>query len=365
MSRSFFVVMGMLFMLITACSFPNTNPKLNHIQMVGSHNSYKGPLDPKIKALVAEKDAAAVAKIDYSHPPFITQLAMGMRHFEIDIVKDPQGGKFAKPLGERLTNQHILSERQLTELKKPGFKVMHIPDIDFISHCILFEGCLNALLHFSNSNPRHLPIVILMNFKGNGNRFINGTPVLPFNRNDYEEVDNILFETFGDKLITPDEVRGDHKTLEEGALNGGWPLLEVARGRFLFILDGKPEERETYREHHPSLSGRALFSSYLPGEAEAAFMVRNNAIKQFDEIKELVKLGYMVRTRADSGQGSDSKIDDVKVRTKSAIDSGAQIISTDFYPSAPQKLSDDFSVSFKGHKLNRCNPLFLETYCLL
>ncbi|MEP2651825.1 MAG: Ca2+-dependent phosphoinositide-specific phospholipase C, partial [Paraglaciecola sp.] len=264
-----------------------------------------------------------------------------------------------------LTRQQILTGQQRDEHKVPGFKVMHIPDLDFQSHCILFTACLNELLNFSNSNPRHLPIVILMNFKGTGSRFINGTPVLPFNRSDYKEVDNVLFKTFGDKLITPDEVRGDYETLEEGALNGGWPLLSAARGRFLFILDGKAEERQIYRDNNPSLSGRALFSSYLPGEPEAALMIRNNAIEQFDEIKELVKQGYIVRTRADSGQGSNSNEEAVRTRTNSAINSGAQIISTDFYPNAPQKVSSEFSVSFATKELNRCSPFNSDTRCTI
>lgn len=338
---------------------------LNDIQMIGSHNSYKKPLNPKIYHLIAKHDANKAAQINYSHPTLVKQLQLGLRHFEIDIVKDKSGGKFSYPKGETLTQQTILTPAERKQLDKPGFKVMHIPDLDFGSHCILFQSCLAQLVKFSKQQPDHLPIVILMNLKESSTKLVNATQVLPFLSEDYAELDTVLLSTFGEKLITPDEIRGKYTNLEQAVLNEGWPLLKETRGRFLFILDGKPHQLEAYRNKHKSLKGRAMFGSYSEGEPEAALMIRNDPVKSLEEIKQLVNKGYLVRTRADGGAGSNSKTTDVKLRTEQAFASGAQIISTDFYSGAPQVLPSNYVVGFKQGMLYRCNQKVRKGECKL
>jgi hypothetical protein len=338
---------------------------LNEIQMIGSHNSYKQALNPKVLALITKENAKKAAQINYSHPSLVKQLQLGLRHFEIDIVKDKFGGKFSYPKAEALIKQTILTPEERKQLDKPGFKVMHIPDLDFSSHCILFKSCLEQLNGFTKQNPEHLPIIILMNIKESSTSLIDGAQVDAFSHEDYLELDNVLLSTFGDKLITPDEIRGEYTSLEKAVLNKGWPSLEETRGRFLFILDGKHHQLEAYRHNHKSLKDRVMFGSYPEGEPEAALMIRNNPIKSAVHIKELVEKGYMVRTRADSGAGTNSKTTDVKLRTEQAFASGAQIISTDFYLGAPQSLPSGFVVSFKQGMLYRCNRRVGEEECEL
>ena len=356
--------------LVTSCSsdFKVNEVKelsLNDIQMIGSHNSYKQPLNPKIFVLIAKYDSGAAAKINYSHPTLTKQLELGLRHLEIDIVKDKFGGRFSYPKGETLTEQTIITSAERKQLDEPGLKVMHIPDLDFGSHCILFQRCLDQLIKFSEQQPDHLPIVILMNIKESNTQLINGAQVLPFNDDDYVELDAVLLSTFGEKLITPDEIRGEHVSLEHAVLHEGWPLLKETRGRFMFILDGKPHQLEAYRNEHKSLKGRAMFGSYSEGDEEAALMIRNDPIKNVIQIKRLVEKGYMVRTRADGGAGSNSKTTDVKLRAEQAFSSGAQIISTDFYPGAPQVLPSNYVVSFKQGMLYRCNEKVRKERCEL
>jgi hypothetical protein len=339
--------------------------KLNDIQIIGSHNSYKRPLHPKILELIAKHDSKVAAHINYSHPSITNQLQLGLRHLEIDIVKDPDGGKFSHPKAEELTRQTILTAAERTELKTPGFKVMHIPDLDFSSHCILFQSCLDELVAFSNEQPNHLPLVVLMNLKESSSKLIDGTQLLAFNADDYADLDKVLLTTFGEKLITPNSVRGQYASLEQAVLNKGWPSLNDSRGRFLFILDGKSPQLDIYRSGHPSLSGRAMFASYPEGQPEAALMIRNNPLKNLEQIISLVEKGYLVRTRADGGAGSDTKTANVKLRAEKAFASGAQIISTDFYPGAPQELPSDYVVSFKQGMLYRCNQKVRKTPCKL
>lgn len=53
-----------------------------------------------------------------------------------------------------------------------------------------------------------------------------------------------------------------------------------------------------YITGHPSLKGRVMFACADPGTPEAAMMIRNNL--KDATISDLVKKGYIVRTRADS-----------------------------------------------------------------
>ena len=48
-------------------------------------------------------------------------------------------------------------------MSKPGFKVLHIQDIDFHSSCLTFVECLTIIRDWSRAHPRHVPILITMN----------------------------------------------------------------------------------------------------------------------------------------------------------------------------------------------------------
>jgi len=42
---------------------------------------------------------------------------------------------------------------------QPGFKVFHIPDIDYRSGCVTFCRCLKEIDTWSRAHPGHLPII--------------------------------------------------------------------------------------------------------------------------------------------------------------------------------------------------------------
>src|SRR5262245_59075321 len=76
--------------------------QLNQIQVIGSHNSYKKAIDPELFQLLRKLDPNAYSSLEFSHISFAEQLDLGLRKLEIDIVYDPTGGLYAKPLGLRL-----------------------------------------------------------------------------------------------------------------------------------------------------------------------------------------------------------------------------------------------------------------------
>ena len=143
------------------------------------------------------------------------------------------------------------------------------------------------------------------------------------------------------------------KTLEEAVLQGTWPTLKTARGKFIFVLDAKGEKMRSYSDGHPSLEGRILFINADPGTAEAAIIISNNS--KSSQIPLLVKKGYIVRTRADSDTKQAREND--RSYFDAACNSGAQIITTDYYQKSKQFKSDYF-VSFEGGTYFRMNPIF-------
>jgi hypothetical protein len=160
-------------------------------------------------------------------------------------------------------------------------------------------------------------------------------------------------------MITPDQVRGSHKTLEEAVLAGDWPTLGASRGKVLFALDND-DLSKVYAEGHPSLEGRAAFTNATPGQPDAAFVKRNSAVKDAAEITDLVKKGYVVRTLVD-GDPKTAMAND-RTAADAALPSGAQWISTD-YPVPDPAVSATYVVKIDGGTPGRCNPVNAPASC--
>jgi hypothetical protein len=112
----------------------------------------------------------------------------------------------------------------------------------------------------------------------------------------------------------------------------------------MFVLDEKGEKRQAYIDGHKGLLERKMFVNSAPGTTESAFVILNNPMDDKEQIQSLVAKGYIVRTRADDAN-IEAKNNDYK-RFESAINSGAQIISTDYYITIP-KYNNDFQIKFR------------------
>lgn len=330
----------------------NDNLPMNKIQIIGSHNSYKEAIDPALFKEFQKKNPEAAEKIDYEHIALKDQLDMGLLNLEIDVYADSKGGKYAHPKGlDWVKGQPPFDPNG--EMKKPGFKVFHIVDLDFRSHCLTFKDGLKQLKTWSDAHPDHNPIFITLEPK-------DGTPKDPtltvpekFTAQTLDELDQNIREGLGTSLITPDMVRGKYATLESAVLHGNWPTLKNARGKFIFVMDNTKEDRTLYIQGHPSLKGRVLFTNSEPGTPEAAMMILNNP--KNPQIKDLVKKGYIIRTRADSDT-EQARAND-KSDFVAACNSGAQIITTDYYLKSTH-FKSDYVVNFEsGNKYFRLNPV--------
>ena len=329
---------------------------MNELQLIGSHNSYKPGIEPALWKIIYAKDSAAAVSLQYGHIGFTEQLNFGLRNLEIDVVYDPNGGTYKKPAGLDLIRNAggvALPYDLADDLSKPGLKVFHIPDIDFRSHHLLFVNCLKELKEWSNDHPGHLPVIITMNAKDENTKGLK--KMLPFTGAALDSIDLEIKSVFDqEQLITPDFIRGNYATLNEAIIKRGWPLISEVKRRFLFVLDETGEKLEIYKSGHPSLQGRVMFVNEKEGAPEAAFMIMNDPKKDSGYIQQLVKKGYLIRTRADANTLEARKND--YSMFEAAKKSGAQIITTDYYMRSTF-FPSHYKVIFENGKYVRKNEL--------
>lgn len=349
---------------------PTDSLRINEIQIIASHNSYHLKTDSAVFAFLLRLDslgavppAYAPVGIDYGHLPLAEQMSnYNVRGLELDIYSDPIGGNFYNRTGYMFTGREVASN--IPELNEPGFKLIHIPDFDFNSTNISFKGALQDVRNWSMAHPNHLPIFINIETKEDDVADVlsglpNLTQALPFDDAAADALDGEIKSVFGDELdrvITPDDIRGNFNTLEAAALAGNWPQLAQARGKVIFILEGAGESE--YKSGHPSLQGRACFVYSNPGTPEAAFVILNNPVGDFAEIQQRVGQGYIVRSRSDSGTEEARSGDYTNMNA--SFNSGAHITSTDYYrpdPRAGDGKWTNFQVKFPNGEVARINPV--------
>jgi hypothetical protein len=304
-------------------------------------------------------------ELDYTHETIFSQLDLyGIRQFELDIYYDPDGGRFYNQMGlDFILGQDPASG--IPELLEPGMKLLHIPDIDYQTHHYSFVDALLTIRDWSEANPSHFPIMILVEAKTttllDELPWLDFTPTLPFDIDALDAIDEEIKSVFGESLdgvITPDDVRGSQESLNVAVLQIGWPRLAASRGKVMFCFNNGGIDAQNYIVGHASLEGRVMFATAPPGTDESAFLMFNES---FDDFDEWIEAGYLVRTRADIGTW-ESRNGDYS-RVDAAYESGAQWISTDYYRPDPRHETDpewsDYKVIFEEGTV-RVNPMLVH-----
>ncbi len=331
-------------------------PRLDQIQVIGTHNSYHLAPDPVAARLIRAVTPGEAAAIDFSHRPLTEQLdRLAVRQLELDLYLDPRGGLYARPMAlaaaareGRETPAHDPDHR----LRAPGVKILHSPDFDFRTTVLTLQDALMEVRDWSDRNPRHAPVFVLLEPKAES----YWPPTRPPAWNAEAMVvleKEVLSVIPRARLLTPDDVRGDRPTLREAVEGRGWPALDAARGKFVLLLDDEGAVRDEYLATDPGPAGRLCFVSVPRDHPAAAWMKRNDPVSGFEEIRALVGAGFLVRTRADEGTRQGRTGD--TTRRERAFASGAQIVSTDF-PEADARWSD-YAVRFPGGVAARPNPV--------
>lgn len=335
-----------------ARAWMDQNLHLNDIVTVGTHNSYKQAIPGRIMSLVRMGSRKAAAGLDYSHPPLADQLNDGARAIELDVVYDPQGGLYAHPAGAAMTGVPVPDD-YIAIMMKPGFKVMHVQDIDYRAACTTFVECLQELKSWSIAHPDHVPILVSLNAKDDEIAMPGSVTPLKFDSAAFDALDAEILSVFTrDELVTPDQVQGAYPTLRDAVLQHGWPTLGASRGKFLFALDEDGDKLAAYQGGRNSLEGRVMFMNAHEDSPAAAYLTLNEALSDTAHIIADVQLGYLVRTRADADT-VEARSNDTARRDK-ALGSGAQYVSTDYMQ--PDSRFSAYQARMPEGFVAACNP---------
>lgn len=306
--------------------------KLNEIQVLGSHNSYKLTMNAESFVALSARNPEVAASLEYAHAPLADQLDLGVRKLELDVFYDPQGELFPDA---------VSSGSQ--------FPVLHVQNLDDRSSCADLLSCLGEIRRWSDDHPDHVPVFISFNAKDSVIDQPGFIRPLPFDEDAWLAMDAEIRSVLGKALIEPAEVIGN--------TGPAWPMLRSVRGGFLTVLDEGGTKRAVYASRWKE---RAMFANLPETEAGAAVMVINDPIEEFERIQRLVRRGFIVRTRADADT-QEARTGDT-VRRDRALASGAQLVSTDYYLPASH-FGTDYIVSLPGGM--RCNPLLRSQSCQL
>jgi hypothetical protein len=369
--------------LPVGCDVVVNNLKINEIQAIGSHNSYRKRTDPYIMGFLGQNASVLPPYFnpdtwDYEHLPLDAQFTdYSIRSIEFDVFDDPAGGLFFFRYGKAVVaGDPDAGISYIPELMEPGLKMLHYPDLDYNTNdYYTFRQGLTAVKDWSDAHPTHLPIVIIVEPKQD-NPYVELDPVaqmfnipnmftntIPFTASNLTTIENEIWSIFGDdQVLTPDEVRGNSSSLNKAVTQKKWPKLEDARGKIMFVMLPSNNEKEAYLSIYPELQGATLFLFSDPGNPETAFVRLDDPVSNFAQIQNLVNQGYMVRTRADAETLEARYPGDVTRRDK-AFASGAQMVSTDYYRPDPRAIQgpasgwSDYAVFFPNGELFRVNPV--------
>ena len=353
--------------------------RLDEIQYIGTHNSYHIEPDQSVDLVLLVNQygqgsdwpaARLVRSLAYSHFPLEVQLRLGIRAFELDVYPDRSGGRYADPGVYRSIRESglIVDVPYDPEglMDEPGFKVLHMQDIDVRSNCKLLRQCLNAINAWSESIPDHVPIIILIEPKEDKRAAVDDNyepvEVIAFTEEVFQELEaEILSVISRDKIVTPDEVRGEHASLKAAIGQRGWPLLSELAGKILFILIDSEEPTARYAGEGRTLENKLMFANLgmrAPGSSLVIYTRPTNENHRF-RIGGALAEGLLTYTRADANT-EEARLNDL-ARQRFAFRSGAQIISTD-YPFPDYRLSG-YKVQFEGGRFVRCNPVTARGKC--
>jgi hypothetical protein len=361
---------------VVAATFPPTTAEpapplaINHIQVIGSHNSFHLKPQPLAFEAITAVSPELAESIEYSHRPLTEQLEQfGIRQFELDVFADPDGGLYANRAANAVIGLDPIAPDP--ELQVPGYKVLHTQDFDYETTCLTLVICLTEIEAWSSEHPDHLPVMIMLEIKTQSvpeaaaadglvlTIDLPWTVPVPITPALLDALDAEIISVFDrGQLITPDDVRGGAATLESAVLDAGWPSLDESRGRVLFALNNTGELRALYTQGRPSIEGRPMFTSATPGDPDAAFV-------RFDDpnspgVRDAARAGYLIRTRTDSPT-ADARANDTTDR-EVAFASGAHYLSTDYYEPS-QYFDSPYVVEFDDDAVARCNPVTAPPTC--
>ena len=279
--------------------------RINKIAVIGTHNSYQMLPTPQKyafeKYLMFLSRGEKGTKLNFEMDTYTEQLEYGIRNLEIDIETVDKDGEVS-------------------------FIVTHSPISDNTSTAYDFAKGLSEIALWSDNNPNHLPVYLLIEPKGEVPSINN---MENFSAEYAKELDEIIREVLVDRLLTPKQIMGDYESLEEMRMADGWPTLREAAGKIIVLLHPCSVTDE-YISIDTSLSSQAMFPMLRfedIDKAYASFILENEPETAVKNNKKTVgEKNLMVRTRADNYPTFSDE------RYSYTDNCGSHIITTDYPP---------------------------------
>ena len=297
--------------------------KLNEIAILGTHNSYQTLATKETRFLMNIIDTITLKKLglntfDFEMDTLTEQLETGIRNIEIDIETLDKDGKVE-------------------------FKVTHNSIVDNASSAYDFEKALKEVKMWSDNNPGHVPVIIIVEPKS---FVVEVGGFHKFSLDYAKEVDKLVASVFGDTLLTPADMLRDYSSFKEMRENDDWISLKEARGKVLVLLHDC-DVTESYIAIDESIKTQKMFPMLRyddRNESYTSFILENDAWRAAERKAESVdECKLIVRTRADKYPNYSTE------RYEVTKDCGSQIITTDFPEKAAKNA--EHSYSFDGKKI--------------
>lgn len=296
--------------------------KFNEMSFIATHNSYQSEAIDETKklyknlsditfGLVSDKTA------DFWSETLTQQLNCGLRSFEIDIETFDRDGEIS-------------------------FTCMHSPYIEMSTTCYDFALAMKEISMWSDNNPNHLPITIIIEPKST---FIPLKDMKFFNIDYAKALDNELRKCLGEKLFTPSDMLRDYSSFGEMRAANDWCKVKDMLGKVLILMH-ENKVTEEYIGIDPSLKTQAMFPMLRKDDIDrdCTSIILCNMPDELLEINAQIKeKKILARTRADKFTSVNDE------RRKNAFESNAFIISTDF-PVRTDNTAESYIVSFEENK---------------
>jgi len=338
----------------------DANLRIDQLQVVATAESYKQKPDKALMGLIRMGGKKNAEALDFGQAPLDSQLDNDVRGLQFDIAYDPKGGAYKNPAGAGMA-MDLLPDDYIHAMMKPGFKVIHVLDVDYNSSCLALQDCLKQVAAWSKAHPRHLPIFIALKINDTKTPMPGATKPPGCDETALNALDAEIRAVFGpDHLIAPEQVQEGHASLRDAAMAHAWPSLAQARGKVVFVLNDGDARAKAYQGQRKSLEGRAMFVATEADSPLAAFLSIPDPLKDGARIRQAVQQGLMVLTRADA-ETREARENNGSRRT-AAIASGAQIVQTDF--AMADRAVGPYRVSLAENSAAMCGAKLSPEHCV-
>lgn len=297
--------------------------KFNELSFIATHNSYETESVPAYTKMctalsnivpnLMEKGSGTL-----NHETLTEQLNVGIRSFELDVEPGKRAGK-------------------------TQFYCMHSPVMTMTTSCYDLSLALKEIRMWSDYNPNHLPVTIMIEPKTKAVPMIG---LKHFSIEYAKELDSFLRENLGDKLFTPADMLRDHGSFKEMREQNDWCQVNDMLGKVIVLLHFDGDLTPKYIDIDPSIKTQAMFPAMVAAHADTSytgFIITNDAFAANETNKSMVAdKKLIVRTRVDTHPSFSEE------RKAAAMSSCSQIMSSDF-PIRTVK-PDGYYVAFPNDK---------------